>query len=275
MSLHRKWAMLLIVLLPFANAAAQNTSTAARPPKDPVSDPLMVQAGFLSAHPDLRYRKLGMESMEKQRFSEAIAHFRHASRFADKPSQGMVAEMLWAGQGAPQDRALAYVWMDMAAERGYIGFLAHREKYWAQLDEAERARAVAEGQALYDEYGDAVAKPRLAAVLRRARRQMTGSRTGFIGSLQIQVPGPGGSMQTIDGATFYDPTYWDPDKYQAWHDAIWSKPKVGMVRVGELGDGTKPAQEHDTRTPRPATDVDAPEVGAPDVEPPAPQPTPH
>src|SRR5690606_37356868 len=117
-------------------------------------------------------------------------------------SQAMVGEMLWKGQGTPVDRPLAYAWMDLAAERGYRGFLGFRERYWEQLDEVEREQAVSQGQAVYARYGDAVAQPRIAAVLRRARSQVTGSRTGFVGSLKIHTTGPDGEPITIDGSKF-------------------------------------------------------------------------
>ena len=205
-------------------------------PDDPTEDPIMMSAGFLSAHPDLRYRLQGVEAYRQGEFEQAFEHFRRASYYADKPSQGMIAEMLWLGQGVPQDRALGYVWMDLAAERGYRSFLARRERYWAQLDEAERQRALEEGDALYARYGDPSARTRIDMVLRRARRQITGSRTGHPvgGALRIEVPGPGGSSMSIDGSKFYDPVYWDPEKYQAWHDQVWMEPRTGNVDVGEL-----------------------------------------
>src|SRR3546814_9279963 len=70
----------------------------------------------------------------------------------------MVAEMLWNGDGVERDRALAYAWMDLAAERGYAGFLGLRERYWSALDEAGRARALEAGQEVYAHYGDAAAR---------------------------------------------------------------------------------------------------------------------
>src|SRR3546814_12804278 len=91
-----------------------------------------------------------------------------------------------------------------------------------------------------DLYGDAAAKPRIAIALRRGRREMTGSRTGMVGSLKIYVPGPGGYQQ-IDGSKFYDARYWEPEKYQQWHDAIWPQPRIGRSeerRVGEEGGST-------------------------------------
>ncbi|MDQ3618141.1 MAG: hypothetical protein M3374_05415 [Pseudomonadota bacterium] len=248
-------AMLAIPLGPVM-AAGQSV------PPDPTEDPLMITAGFLSAHPDLRYRLLGLQAYEKQEHQDALGYFRRAALYADKPSQGMVGEMLWNGVGVTQDRALGYAWMDLAAERGYRGFLILRERYWNQLDAAARERAIREGEAVYARYGDAAAKPRIARELRRGRHATTGSRTGFVGNLQIVVPGPAGP-QTIDGSKFYDPRYWDPDQYAAWHDAIWMKPAIGRVDVGGLEtvqDEPAPA----SRIPENAPDNDArkPEVPA-------------
>lgn len=252
--------LLLLTLFPVAFAVASEKP--APLPPDPTEDPLMIRAGFLSAHPDLRYRLLGLERMEQDRQEDAFKFFSRAAYYADKPSQGMVAEMLWNGQGTSKDRALAYAWMDLAAERGYMGFLGLRERYWAQLSEAERASAIEQGQALYAKYGDAAAKPRIAAVLRRERRRMTGSRTGFTGNLQVFVPGPGGMTEQIDGSKFFDERYWDPDKYHAWHDAIWSKTRIGKVSVGEA-ENVPGASDAPSRVPQTVPDHDAPEPGVP------------
>lgn len=214
-----------------ADAIARQRASA--PPPDPTSDPLMLSAGFLSAHPDLRYRLLGLEEFKQGRYEDALRFFLRASFYADKPSQGMVAEMHWNGQGTSKDAALAYAWMDLAAERGYAGFLGLRERYWNALSETDRQRAITEGEAVYAKYGDDAAQPRLATILRRERLNLTGSRTGFVGNVQIYVPGPGGYEQ-IDGTKFFDERYWDPKQYQAWHDSIWMKPRIGRVSVGEL-----------------------------------------
>src|SRR3546814_8772491 len=144
----------------------------------------MVTAGFLNSHPDLRYRLLGMEAMREDRHGDAFKFFRLSADFADKPSQGMVAEMLWDGYRVERYRALAYAWMDLAAERGYAGFLGLRERYWSALDEAERARALEAGQEVYAHYGDAAAKPRIAIALRRGRREMTGRSEEHTSELQ-------------------------------------------------------------------------------------------
>lgn len=235
------------------------TADAASPPPDPTEDKLMVTGGFLSAHPDLRFRLLGLEERKKNNLADAFRFFQRAAYYGDKPSQGMVAEMLWTGQGTERDPASAYAWMDLAAERGYQGFLILRERYWAQLDESDQARAIDVGQTIYAKYGDAAAQPRLAGVLRRERRNMAGSRTGFSGNMQIYVPGPGGFEQ-IDGSKFYDERFWDPQQYQAWHDSIWMKPRVGRVSVGDVEQIQRDAPASRIPATVPNVDADEPET---------------
>ncbi|HET8818428.1 MAG TPA: hypothetical protein VFM73_02690 [Xanthomonadaceae bacterium] len=190
-------------------------------------------AGFLAAHPDLRWRRDGQVAFEDGRFEEAFDYFRRAARYADKASQAMVAEMLWQGTGVPVDRPLAYAWMDIAAERAYIPVVAKREQYWHALSETERALALERGRPLFDEFRDAVAQERLERKLKEAKRKVTGSRTGFVGFLTIVIPGPGGMPIAIDGERFYDDTYWEPDQYWAWQDSIWKEPS-GTVSVKPL-----------------------------------------
>ncbi|MBS7457102.1 tetratricopeptide repeat protein [Coralloluteibacterium stylophorae] len=195
---------------------------------------MLTSAGFLAAHPDLQWRNEGVRAWREGDRARALELFLRAAHYGDKASQAMVAEMYWLGEGVGRDRPRAYAWMDLAAERMYRRFLVRREQYWAELDEAERERALAVGEDIYADYGDAVAKPRLERVLARARRTVTGTRTGFVGTLQVQVVGPGGTPIVIDGARFYDPQYWEPERYWAWQDDVWQAPPKGRVTVGEL-----------------------------------------
>lgn len=255
---------LLLGLLPFAVANASGQAAGAAP-EDPTDDPLMIAGGFLNAHPDLQYRMYGLEAYKEGRMEKALAYFTRASFYADKPSQGMVAEMYWNGQGHPQDKVQAYIWMDLAAERGYTGFLGLRERYWAGLDADEQARAIEEGQAVYARYGDAAAKPRIAATLRRAAKRITGSRTGRpIGNLQIVVPGPGGTEMVLDGSKFYDERFWDPDEYQKWQDSVWASPRIGRVNVGELERVDSALPPVQSRVPATEPEHDAPEPDVPE-----------
>ncbi|WP_296246022.1 hypothetical protein [uncultured Stenotrophomonas sp.] len=234
-------------------------------PADPTMDPLMRSAGFLSSHPDLRFRLLGLEKLKNNEPEKAFTYFKRAAYYSDKPSQGMVAEMLWNGQGVTADRSLAYAWMDLAAERGYAGFAGLRERYWAQLDDIERERAVELGQEVYAHYGDEAASPRLARVLHRGQQGVTGSRLGSAGALTIYVPGPDGEGMQISGSKFYDRRYWDPQLYQQWHDQVWMKPRIGSVNVGAASQIPPSINEH--RIPKVQPQIDAEEPATDDAMP--------
>ena len=134
---------------------------------------------FAHAHPDLRFRLSALSNLELERFAAAREDLVRASRYGDKASQALLAESYWEGTyGLAQNRALAYAWMDLAAERGYPLLVAKREAYWAQLSDEEQRAAIVQGQAIYAEFGDAVALPRLAQKLRHGRSEQTGTRTG-------------------------------------------------------------------------------------------------
>lgn len=207
---------------------------------------IMRQSGYLDGHPDRRYQRLGYEARKQGRMGKAREYFLRASRYADKLSQGVYAEMLWNGEGGAADRALAYAWMDLAAERGAPLLLARREQYWAELTPDERRRALEEGRAVYAEYGDEAAKPRLEREMRWHLGQATGSRLGKpTGAVQICLEGHYaiGSRETgieieckggsVDGTQYYADKYWKPEQYWRWQDRILAVPEPkGTVEVG-------------------------------------------
>jgi hypothetical protein len=218
---------------------------------EPGISPELMTEGFLSAHPDLRWRREGLHAYANKRYDEAMQYFLRAARYADKPAQAMVAEMHWKGIGVPQDRELGYAWMDLAAERFYSNFVILREQYWGTLDAAQRVNAIERGQPLLAEYGDGVAKARMATVLRR-NRGVTGSRVGFVGNLQI-IPftGPNaGTGLTIRADEYYAPKFWQADKYFEWQDQVWDAPaaRKGRVEVGDVENASKTAPASDKET---------------------------
>ena len=217
----------LLLALACAPLAAQDSTDPTRRPQEGV---VLTSEAFLGAHPDLKYRLMGLDWHGQQNWERALEDFRHAARFGDKPAQGMLGEMYWNGQGVAADRAVAYAWMDLAAERGYPVLLARRELYWNAMDEGERARALVVGLPMYDEFGDDVAKPRLERRLQQARRSVTGSRLGTVGALKIIIPTVDGNV-TVDGTAFWDEKYWEPEKYWHWQDHHWKKPPRGHVSV--------------------------------------------
>lgn len=222
--------MLAALILGFAGFSLASAAEANREQPNEITR----SASFLAGHPDLRWRTDGVKSYSEGRMEEAMKRFLRAAKHADKPSQAMIGEMYWRGEGVPQDRTMAYAWMDLAAERGYRDLLAKREFYWRALSEAEQAEALMHGGTLYAQYGDEVAKPRIEKALRRARSQTTGSRVGAVGALQVMISDGSGGFMTVDGSQFYDKKYWDPNYYFDWQEKAWVDAPRGQVDVGEL-----------------------------------------
>lgn len=267
-------SVFLYIALPFlllpASAPAQDTQPDARaleqqPPLErevrgnyigePGIPPEMLTSGFLTAHPDIRWRREASYSYNQKDYALAMTQFLRAARYADKPSQAMIAEMYWKGLGVPQDRELGYAWMDLAAERLYPNFVIKREAYWEQLDATQRQDAIKRGQPLLAEYGDDAAKPRLAKVMRQEATRITGSHGGFVSpSLRIvPMTGPlAGTGIDIPAEKYYAPEYWRPQQYFAAQDEVWAAPeRQGQVRVGEPEQqATQPPAEG---LPEPAT----------------------
>lgn len=256
-----------LALLGSATAHAQ--SSPARSAPDPTTQRDLAAAGFFESHPDLKFRGMGMQAYREGAHGKAATYFDRAARFADKPSQAMLAEMRWEGVGVPLDRALAYAWMDLAAERGYPELLAMRERYWDALDAADRERALTLGEAVYAEYGDAVAKPRIETQLRRDRRRIAGSRTGFAGNAKLFIMTPGASeapsatatggkegyypITVIDGTRYYASDYWAPERYHVWQALQWQeRMREGNVEVGELEDVSPASPPVTERKDRPS-----------------------
>lgn len=215
-------------------------------PTRPINEQIARGSDFMHSHPDLRFRRDGMQRYEAGEHARAFELFRRAARFSDKPAQAMVAEMLWDGRGVAVDRCLAYIWMDMAAERGYPVFLSFRERYWTRLDDAERTCVAERGAAVYAEYGDAVAKERLEHLLRKRRTRFTGSRVGHVHSrLEVLVVAQSGLWTRVPKDQVYDRRFWHMDDYFEWQDEIWERPPSGIVEIGPI------ATDVDTDTRKP------------------------
>lgn len=200
---------------------------------------VVMSESFMQSHPDMLYRMRGLGALKRGEGRQAEDNFRRAARYADKLSQAFIAQMLWEGRGIPQDRALAYAWMDLAAERGSPMLVAERERYWEALDEPQRARAVEEGKAIYARYADDVAKPRLETEMRRSRKnEAVGSR---LGSVVTQVDVCVGNWQVSDmrllcnrsiaADHYYQDRFWKPADYWKWQEQQISVPK-GEIQLG-------------------------------------------
>jgi len=229
----------LMLVLARTAGAAELPAGAPIPGVDPADYDMVVSESFMSAHPDMLYRLRGMGALDRGNGAEAERYFRLAARHADKLSQAFLAQMLWDGRaGVAQDRALAYAWMDLAAERGTPLLLVERERYWAALDTAERERAVREGKAIYAEYADDVAQPRLEKVMRLAQKNVVGSRTGSRAAMVDLCIGDWRISdsrlicnRSVSAARFYRDTYWKPELYWKWQERQLNPPRED-IRLG-------------------------------------------
>lgn len=239
-------SILFAAALAAGQATPSNQPAAAQASGTPDTDE---RVRVLKNFPNEIHRQRGADHAARGDWNDALREFTQAARYADKYSQHQISLMYWQGNGVQRDRALAYAWADLAAERLYPGLVVLREKMWLELDEAQRQRAVREGGALYDEYGDKVAKPRLAAVIARQNARVTGSRTGYVDG-RLAAYGPGQGTTTVadrstgyDTRAMYEPWRMDPARYWEVEDTAW---KNGNVEVGPAqkdGAGPKPAEQ--------------------------------
>lgn len=197
-----------------------------------------------AGHPNELYRIYAAEASTKGDWGDAVRLFTIAASYADKYSQHRLSLLHWHGIGAPSDRAVAYVWADLAAERGYPQFLALREKMWAELSADEQKRVAEIGQKYYDQYGDPTAKKRFANEMGKAKRQTTGSRTGFVSNLAIVSPGAGmdlfNSIGGPDLSQLYEKSRWDAKSYWQVEDILWKQGNVEVGPVETAKQGDKP-----------------------------------
>ncbi len=190
-------------------------------------------------HPNELWRVRALRSLKLDQAGRAFEQFRLAARYADKFSQHSLSLMYWHGVGTGRDRALAYVWSDLAAERGYEDLLRVREKMWLELGEAERRRALEVGPSLYAEYGDDVAQARTDWAIRRALADATGSRVGATLD-RIEFLDTGSRSGALPRARVYYAAHrWSTERYWQAEDRKWN----GKVIVLPMEKVDEPAPE--------------------------------
>lgn len=192
-----------------------------------------------SGHLDQFFRKRGFESYQDGSYEWARRYFEFAAAYGDKISQFALATLHRNGEGVPRDAALAYAWLDLAAERGYPEFLAQREAVWNSLDAAQRERAVMITTELYARYGDRVAKRRHAQQIRRYLRRSLVSHPsikGHIVSVDKHCRGAVRGIDLLEGFGCRDDDFsadrFDPKAYWVAQDEPWLP--QGKVDVGPL-----------------------------------------
>lgn len=193
------------------------------------------QLYLAAGHPNEFWRYHGLRQHLTGRDGEAASHFERAAAYADKPSQHYLSLLYWYGQGVPQDRVQAYIWSDLAAERGQRNLLRIREKMWRELSEAERAQVIERGEAMHRQYADAYTKIRTERALFRFATQMTGSRAGFNdGRLQVSFGGLDSGEGGTDAMALYGDERTDRNRYWQAQDRMLNGPLGVTINVGPI-----------------------------------------
>lgn len=222
-----KTAIVLVACL-FAAAAGAQPTTQFLPQTRELSLFQLDRAEAMAryGHPNEMWRYRALRALKLEQPQRALEDFRRAARYGDKFSQHALSLMHWHGAGTTMDRAQAYVWADLAAERGYRDLLLLREKMWMELDARQRARALLLGEEMYAQYGDEVAKPRMEWAMRRALATATGSRLGFEKDRIRFLTGQRSPLSATDGLGlsgrgYYADERWKPDVYWREQDRQW------------------------------------------------------
>lgn len=215
------------------------------------------QVRIAVGHPNEFWRFHGLRQHLSGRDGEAARHFERAAGYADKLSQHYLSLLYWQGQGVPQDRVLAYIWSDLAAERGHRNLLRIRERMWLELTDAQRAEVLQRGEAMHAKFADAYAKPRAEREIFRKSRQMTGSKAGFDGqmlgmtfggpihgSFGNATPAMQAASEAVNGgasgADMYADNRVDPGGYWQAQDAEVGRLARARVKVGAIEQDAKP-----------------------------------
>lgn len=255
----RKGAWLAVMLGLAAFNASAEQSTRDEPLKLVTPDFMGIDGELKSAigHPNEEWRLHGLKSYLSGHYDEAVTRFERAAFYADKYSQHYLSLIYWYGEGVPVDKARAYIWADLAAERGSVPLLAIREKMWAGLTPEEQQQVTSLGPEYYARYGDETARPRAETEIRRFARSMTGSRLGYRNQqIDITQGGPiqgtfgnstagmmtasANSAGTVEGDEFYSEERTKMDTYWAAQDAkLGSRGSVGIGPVAPARN-TKP-----------------------------------
>lgn len=170
------------------------------------------------------------ESWEEGRYFDARHRFQRAAWWADKFAQYNLGVIHYRGDGVERDPGRAWAWFDLAAERDYPAFVEMAEAVWAELDEEARRRATTIRKELEPRYGDEAAVERTAKYMERQQRHIAGSRTGFVGFLQVVDA----SGNVRGGDEYFAEDKWDFRQVVRQEKQIFDAMANARVSIGEF-----------------------------------------
>lgn len=201
-----------------------------------------------TGHPNELNRWYGLWNLDNGRPQQAIEDLRRAAYYGDKLSQHVLSLMYWSGEDVARDPVEAYLWADLAAERGTNNqLLGTREMMWNGLTPEQQEQVRQRGPAYYQRYGDAAAQPRANREIGRFLHARTGTRTGSMAApLEVRTGRPridyklGGSllnvsaMHTMPVQDFYGAARTGQAYWNAQNEELDVLIQTGKVKVGPV-----------------------------------------
>lgn len=140
-----------------------------------------------------------MEGYERSAFEQ----FLEAARYGNKEAQKNIGLMYIKGMGVSKDWPKACAWMMLASSLGEPAFVEARNLIWRALRDDEREAAKAHYRDIVTRYGDQAALERRQSWVLRQKREITGSRTGNMNLLRIQVADDTGYVWELWGEEYF------------------------------------------------------------------------
>ncbi len=227
-------ALALVVSLAASPVTLESGNEPLFPQVRELSDAQLDRAEALAryGHPNEMWRYRALRALKHDQPERAAEYFRQAGFYADKYSQHALSLLYWHGVGVERDRAQAYVWADLAAERGYRDLLVLREKMWMEMGAAQRSHALLVGEKMYASYGDAAAKPRMEQAMRRALASVTGSRLGATTDRVLVMTRNDFGKTTgaeISARDLYRPSRWNAKTYWQEQNRQWDAKVIVLL----------------------------------------------
>jgi hypothetical protein len=136
------------------------------------------------------YFLLGADAFRKGNAAFAIQMYQVSASWAYKPAEYNLGVMYARGQGVPVDLPRGLAWMALASERAEKHYVDAREAIYAEMSKQQFEQANVIWRELKPTYADEVALRRAKARWAEVRANMTGSRVGSTGNLQVGTPSP-------------------------------------------------------------------------------------
>lgn len=138
-----------------------------------------------SGRPGIYYFKKAVKAFDKDQYAFAIDMYEVSASWAYKPAQYNLSVMYARGHGVPVDLPRAAAWIALAAERGDSRYISARDAIVVSLDSEQVETANRILEQLKPKYADERALKKAKRRWRDTRRDVTGSRLGFVGSAKI------------------------------------------------------------------------------------------